>query len=101
MPPGWTAIVMRAWANRGLGDFWQHCLVAEGALDVACDRAMNVWDYAPVQLIVEEAGGRCTTFEGAGPSAGSSFVATNGLLHEGVVALLGVCAVSEPRLTGC
>jgi histidinol-phosphatase len=90
MPAGWTAIVMRAWANRGLGDFWQHCLVAEGALDVACDRAMNVWDYAPVQLIVEEAGGRCTTFEGAGPSAGSSFVATNGLLHEGVVALLGV-----------
>jgi histidinol-phosphatase len=90
MPAGWTAIVMRAWANRGLGDFWQHCLVAEGALDVACDRVMNVWDYAPVQLIVEEAGGRCTTFEGAGPSAGSSFVATNGLLHEGVVALLGV-----------
>ena len=90
MPAGWTAIVMRAWANRGLGDFWQHCLVAEGALDVACDRAMNAWDYAPVQLIVEEAGGRCTTFEGAGPSAGSSFVATNGLLHEGVVALLGV-----------
>ena len=90
MPAGWTAIVMRAWANRGLGDFWQHCLVAEGALDVACDRAMNVWDYAPVQLIVEEAGGRCTTFEGAGPLAGSSFVATNGVLHEGVVALLGV-----------
>jgi histidinol-phosphatase len=90
MPAGWTAIVTRAWANRGLGDFWQHCLVAEGALDVACDRVMNVWDYAPVQLIVEEAGGRCTTFEGAGPSAGSSFVATNGVLHEGVVALLGV-----------
>jgi len=51
---------------------------------------MNVWDYAPVQLIVEEAGGRCTTFEGIAPSAGSSFVATNGLLHEGVVSLLSV-----------
>ena len=90
MPAGWTAIVMRAWANRGLGDFWQHCLVAEGAVDVACDRVMNVWDYAPVQLIVEEAGGRCTTFDGGVPRAGESFVATNERLHEEVVSLLGV-----------
>jgi histidinol-phosphatase len=90
MPAGWTAIVNRAWANRGFGDFWQHCLVAEGAVDVACDRVLMVWDYSAVQLLVEEAGGRCTTFEGAAPSPGSSFVATNGLLHEGVVALLGV-----------
>jgi histidinol-phosphatase len=90
MPAGWSEIVDRAWANRGLGDFWQHCLVAEGAVDVACDRVMNVWDYAPVQLIVEEAGGRCTTFGGGEPRAGESFVATNGLLHEEVVSLLGV-----------
>jgi histidinol-phosphatase len=90
MPAGWSEIVDRAWANRGLGDFWQHCLVAEGAVDVACDRVMNVWDYAPVQLIVEEAGGRCTTFGGGEPRAGESFVATNGLLHEDVVSLLGV-----------
>ena len=89
MPAGWSEMVDRAWANRGFGDFWQHCLVAEGAVDVACDRVMNVWDYAPVQLIVEESGGRCTTFEGTAPHAGSSFVATNGLLHDDVVALLG------------
>jgi histidinol-phosphatase len=90
MPAGWSEIVERAWANRGFGDFWQHCLVAEGAVDVACDRVMNVWDYAPVQLVVEEAGGRCTTFEGAAPHAGGSFVATNGSLHADVVSLLSV-----------
>jgi len=90
MPGGWSELVQRAWANRGLGDFWQHCLVAEGAVDVACDRVMNVWDYAPVQLIVEEAGGRCTTFEGAPASPGGSFVSSNGTLHEQVVSLLGV-----------
>jgi len=90
MPAGWSAIVERAWANRGLGDFWQHCLVAEGALDVACDRVMQVWDYAPVQLVVEEAGGRCTTFAGGVPHEGGSFVATNGLLHEDVVSVLSV-----------
>ena len=89
MPDGWREIVQRAWSNRGLGDFWQHCLVAEGAVDVACDGAyMQLWDYAPVRLIVEEAGGRCTTFEGSGPFPNGSFVSTNGLLHDEVVALL-------------
>ena len=89
MPAGWTEIVQRSWTNRGLGDFWQHCLVAEGALDIACDSVMNVWDYAPVQILVEEAGGRCTAYDGATPAPGSSFVTTNGHLHPEVVALLG------------
>jgi histidinol-phosphatase len=89
MPDGWGTIVERAWSNRGLGDFWQHCLVAEGSVDVACDSVMQVWDYAPVQIVVEEAGGRCTTFDGRTPRPDASFVATNGLLHDEVVALLG------------
>src|SRR4051794_9023635 len=89
MPPGWTEIVQRAWSNRGLGDFWQHCLVAEGSLDVACDSVMKLWDYAPVQLLVEEAGGRCTTYGGGEPAIDGSFVATNGVLHAEIVALLG------------
>jgi histidinol-phosphatase len=88
MPRGWTEIVRRAWSNRGLGDFWQYCLLAEGALEVATDSVMNVWDYAPVQLLVEEAGGRCSTFDGGEPAPGGSFVATNGPLHDEVVALL-------------
>jgi histidinol-phosphatase len=88
MPPGWTELVQRAWMNRGVGDFWQHCLVAEGALDVGCDSVMNVWDYAPVQILVEEAGGRCTTYDGDPPAQGTSFVTTNGPLHDEVVALL-------------
>jgi histidinol-phosphatase len=89
MPAGWRELVQRAWSNRGLGDFWQHCLVAEGSLDVACDSAMKLWDFAPVQLIVEEAGGRCTTYEGGEPAVDGSFVSTNGALHDEVVALLG------------
>ena len=89
MPDGWRTIVQRAWSNRGLGDFWQHCLVAEGAVDVACDPVMQVWDFAPVQIVVEEAGGQCTTFDGSAPHPDGSFVATNGALHDEVVALLG------------
>jgi len=89
MPPGWATVTGRAWAARGYSDFWQHCLVAEGALDVATDSILNLWDYAAVRLIVEEAGGRCSTFEGGAPAPDHSFVSTNSVLHDEVVALLG------------
>lgn len=90
LPDGWRTLVQRAWSNRGLGDFWQHCLVAEGAVDVAVDGPyMQPWDYAAVQLIVEEAGGRCSTFVGTPPEPDGTFVSTNGLLHAEVVSLLG------------
>jgi histidinol-phosphatase len=90
MPAGWAGLVERAWASRGLSDFWQYCLVAEGAVDVAADTVVELWDYAPVQLLVEEAGGRCTTLAGAAPTPGESFLATNGLLHDEVVSVHGV-----------
>jgi histidinol-phosphatase len=92
MPSGWEALVRRAWAVRGLSDFWQYCLVAEGSLDVAADPVVAVWDYAAVRLIVEEAGGSCSTFAGHEPAADRSFLATNTVLHEQVVALLGGAA---------
>ena len=88
MPAGWGALVGRAWADRGFSDFWQYCLVAEGAVDVACDPVLELWDYAAVALLVTEAGGRCTTFTGASPSPRGSFAASNGLLHSEVVSAL-------------
>ena len=94
MPAGWRELVERAWSNRGLGDFWQHCLVAEGAVDVGCDAILNLWDYAAVQLIVEQAGGRASTFSGTPPHPGGSFVCTNDLLHDAVVALLSADGAS-------
>ena len=82
----------RAWASRGFGDFWQHCLVAEGALDVAADPELQLWDYAAVQLLVEEAGGRCSTFGGGAARAGSVVLSTNGVLHDDVVTLLATAS---------
>ena len=78
----------RAWAVRGWADFWQHCLVAEGAIDAGCDSAVNLWDFAATKLIVEEAGGRCSTFDGGAPAQDLSFVSSNGLVHDEVVGLL-------------
>jgi histidinol-phosphatase len=88
MPPGWGELAERAWSPRGWGDFWQHCLVAEGSLEVACDPAVYLWDYAAIRLIVEEAGGRVTTFDGGEPTPGGSYVSTNGVLHDEALSLL-------------
>ena len=91
MPAGLAELVERAWSNRGFGDFWQHCLVAEGALDVATDAGTSqLWDYAAVQLLVEEAGGRCIDLRRRRARTRTArFVSTNGALHDEVVALLG------------
>jgi len=90
MPTGWRSLAARAWAERSFSDFWQYCLVAEGSVDVAADETLQLWDYAAVELIVTEAGGRCSTHAGAAASPGASFLATNGLLHEEAVAALAV-----------
>jgi histidinol-phosphatase len=73
------------WHARGLGDFWQHMLVAEGSLDSAVDARLEVWDYAAVALIVEEAGGRASTLDGSAVTRGAQVVSTNGLLHDEVL----------------
>jgi histidinol-phosphatase len=71
----------QVWHARGLGDFWQHMLVAEGALDAAVDSRLSIWDYAAVEPIVTEAGGRF------GPM-GEQWLSSNGALHDAVVAAL-------------
>jgi histidinol-phosphatase len=73
------------WHARGFGDFWQHMLVAEGSLDAAVDAGLEVWDYGPLGVIVEEAGGRVTALDGGAPTPGAQVVSSNGLLHASVL----------------
>jgi len=88
---GWldaiSTLTKRAWRVRGFGDFWQHMLVAEGAVDVAVEAAVNPWDMAAVQIIVEEAGGRFTDLAGRPDFSGGSALSTNGVLHDEVLSL--------------
>lgn len=81
-------LLTQAWRTRGIGDFWSHMLVAEGAVDVAIEPSLAVWDMAALDIIVREAGGRFTNVAGEpGPFAGSG-VSTNGLLHDDVIGKL-------------
>jgi histidinol-phosphatase len=75
-------------SSRSIGGFWQHMLVAEGAVEAAVDWVSKPWDLAPLGVIVEEAGGKSTTIDGERTIYKGRFVSTNGILHEQVLRLL-------------
>jgi histidinol-phosphatase len=74
--------------GRAMGGFWQHMLVAEGAIDAALDWTSKPWDLAPLGIIVEEAGGRSTNARAERSIYTGDFLSTNGLIHEQALALL-------------
>ena len=81
-------LARRFWRTRAFGDFWQHMLVAEGAIDVALEPEVSLWDLAALQVIVEEAGGRFTDLDGTAWPQGGNAVTSNGRLHDEVLAAL-------------
>ena len=78
-------LLANAWRTRGIGDFWSHMLVAEGAVDVAIEPSLAVWDMAALDIIVREAGGAFTNTAGQNGPFGGSGVSTNGVLHNAVI----------------
>jgi len=78
-------MLANAWRTRGIGDFWSHMLVAEGAVDIAIEPSLAVWDMAALDIIVREAGGTFTNTAGQSGPFGGSGVSTNGLLHNAVI----------------
>jgi histidinol-phosphatase len=76
------------WRVRAYGDFWAYCLLAEGAVDVVVEPAVSVWDLAPLDVLVREAGGTFTDLDGNAGPHGVSAVAANALLHQPVLGRL-------------
>jgi histidinol-phosphatase len=86
--PNAQAVNDRAWRDRGYGDFWAHCLVAEGAAEAMFEHGPSAWDLAALLVIVEEAGGRLTDDQGLPGIDQGHAVTSNGLVHEELLALL-------------
>jgi len=80
-----VALTDAVWRVRAYGDFFSYCLVAEGAVDVAAEPEVKLWDLAPLDVLVREAGGRFTNLAGEPGPHGGSAVASNGLLHSAVL----------------
>ncbi len=61
---GFERLIGDVWRERGLGDFWGYMLVADGAAELMIERDLGAWDLAAPWIVVEEAGGRITDFDG-------------------------------------
>jgi histidinol-phosphatase len=83
------ALARRCWRTRAYGDFWSYMLVAEGAVDIAAEPELKLWDMAALDVIVREAGGRFTALDGTDGPWGANAIATNGRLHDAAMAYLG------------
>ncbi|GGZ83777.1 histidinol-phosphatase [Streptomyces subrutilus] len=85
---GFLELTRACWRTRGYGDFWPYMMVAEGSIDLCAEPELNLWDMAALAVVVEEAGGRFTSLDGVDGVHGGNAAASNGLLHEEMLALL-------------
>jgi histidinol-phosphatase len=83
------ALSRRCWRTRAYGDFWSYMLLAEGAVDIAAEPELEIYDMAALDVIVREAGGTFTSLDGTPGPLGGNALATNGRLHDQVLAFLG------------
>jgi histidinol-phosphatase len=83
-----VALTDRVWRERAYGDFWSYMLVAEGAVDLAAEPELSLWDMAALAPIVTEAGGRFTGLNGVDGVHQGNAAASNGLLHDAFLAAL-------------
>ena len=87
--PSWPAlagVIRDAWDTRGFAGVWAHMLVARGSADLAIEPGglpARVWPAA--SLIVTEAGGRLSAFDGAPRAGAGAAVTSNGALHDQVI----------------
>jgi histidinol-phosphatase len=86
--PGFLGLLDAVWRERGFGDFWGYALLAEGAAEAMVEVGLSSWDAAAPTVLVEEAGGRATDFDGRRAIDAGTFVASNGILHEEILARL-------------
>ena len=88
LAPGLEGLLDDVWRERGFGDFWGYTLLAEGAAEAMVEVGLKSWDAAAPTVIVEEAGGRVTDFAGRRDIEAGTILASNGRLHDLVLARL-------------
>jgi histidinol-phosphatase len=85
---GFVRLVDATSRQRGFGDYYGYCLVAAGKGEIYAEADLKPWDAAPMKILIEEAGGRLTDFEGKPDIYSGSVLASNGLLHDEALRLL-------------
>ena len=88
MAPGFADLLGAVWRDRGLGDFYGYMLVAEGAAEAMVEAELKIWDLAAPRAVMEHAGAHVTDLEGGRDMPARGVLATNGRLHDTVLARL-------------
>ena len=83
------SLMRRCWRTRAYGDFWSYMLLAEGAVDLAAEPELQLYDMAALDVIVREAGGQFGSLSGDDGPWGGNALASNGHLHDAALAFLG------------
>lgn len=83
------ALSRRCWRTRAYGDFWSYMMLVEGAVDLATEPELELYDMAALDVIVREAGGVFTSLDGEPGPMGGNALASNGKLHDQALAFLG------------
>lgn len=91
--PDFLDLTRRVWRTRAFGDFLSYMMVAEGIVEVATEPELALYDMAALVPIVEEAGGTFTSLAGVPGPWGVDAIATNGLLHDAALAIIGTADV--------
>lgn len=81
-------LVASAASARCYGDLAGCALVLTGRAEAWLEAGVKEWDLAPLKVLVEEAGGRFTDLAGHPTVASGHCLASNGLVHEHVLAQL-------------
>lgn len=82
---GYDSLLRDVWRERGFGDFWGYALVAGGSAEAMMEQDLGPWDLAAPTIVVEEAGGVVTDFEGRRSMAAGEGLATNGAIHAAIL----------------
>jgi len=83
------ALMRRVWRTRASVDCWSYMLLAEGAVDVAAEPELALYDMAALVPIITEAGGTFTALDGSPGPWGGNALATNSHLHDAALSFLG------------
>lgn len=85
---GYQRLEKSAYITRTWGDGYGYLLVATGRAEVMVDPIANPWDLAAVQPVIEEAGGKFSSWTGEPTVFGGDGVGSNGLVHSDVLQML-------------
>ena len=86
--PGIQSLIARTASTRCYGDLAGCAMVLDGRAEVWVEGGVKPWDVAAPAILIAEAGGRYTDWSGARSIESGYAIASNGLVHDAILAAM-------------